>query len=133
MKDFLRIKELGPYENVNDYLERDWEVIEAVKVDGEIKYHIGLSARTMAMKYEAIIKEYERFGFKEKLFEKIAENYGANLNDYEQSGWHSGVDEMSKFMTNYDKTVEGEHVIEYGLSQRKIRKNVEVDTEDLGF
>lgn len=122
MKDYVKIKCVNA-NKVNDCLSQGWEVIETTKEwtghgeETKLEYHVGLSASVLLEKYKKIVQDYEKYGYKEKLFESIAESNGKNIEDYEQTGGFIGIeDEVSRYMTNYN-TVTDSGEREYTLTK----------------
>ncbi len=111
MKDYVRTNYVNASQ-VDDYLSEGWEIIETttslIDPGGETRlvYHIGLTARELMNKYKGIIKDYEKYNLQDILFEKIADSYNKDIDNYEVLG-SGGKDEVSKYLTNYERTVEG--------------------------
>lgn len=130
MKDYVRTDCIREG-NINSYLADGWEIIETTKVLVEypdttaLEYHIGLPARVLIDKLLGIIKDYEKYGFKEELFKKIAEENGKNLDDYVRGG--IGKDAVAEYMTNYEKVVDNAYT-EYGL-----KRNYDNDYDEIEF
>lgn len=133
MNDYLRVK-VAKANTVDKYLTDGWEIIEVTKewtgdsAEGTtLKYHMGLSARKLVEKYEAIVKDYESNGLKEQLFKKIAESNGKDINNYELNSWYNGNDETAKYMTNYDRIVDGIDSIGYGVKIKTTSEYEDID------
>ena len=116
MKDYIKIEVVGEG-TIDGYLSSGWEVIDAVKTsydgvgnDTRLDYHIGLPPRVMIDRLTAVIKEYEKYGFKDLLFEKVAEGYGENVSDYEQGGGQPTYDKTPSYIENYERTVNNSNV-----------------------
>ncbi|MEK5215300.1 hypothetical protein [Psychrobacillus sp. FSL H8-0487] len=116
MKDLLKVLTVQEG-SVDKYLNEGWEIIDTTKEgygDGGfyLKYHLGLSTRSMMKKYKEIIDTYEDYGFKEQLFEKVAVNNGEKYEDYSntQSGRRT-KDITTDFMERYEKVVHDKEVV----------------------
>jgi hypothetical protein len=139
MRSYVKVKSVRTNQ-VDAYLAQGWEIIETTKEwtghsadDTILNYHIGLTAMILLEKYQAIVKDYERFGFKEKLFESIANENGKTLDDYEQSGWNPNKDEVSEYMTNYEIVTDGD-TTPYGVvSKTKESAEFDVTDKDIDF
>ncbi|WP_394557835.1 hypothetical protein [Priestia aryabhattai] len=116
MKDYVRIENVS-LNYVDAYLKKGWEVIETLRYsetygsDNRVEYHIGLPARVWANDLLAVIQQYEEKGFKEKLFEAVAEEHGQKVSDYNQFGYRSSGDETAVFMEKYETAVQNKEVI----------------------
>lgn len=80
MREYAKIIEVGP-EKVFQYTEKGWEIIDESKVyvPDEIQkltFHLGYPAERRIEDLLNIINEYEKHGFKEKLFDMIAHENG---------------------------------------------------------
>jgi hypothetical protein len=118
MKDFLKIVTVED-NKVDSYLKDGWELIDTTREaygDGGfyLKYHLGLSTRSMMMKLNKIIEKYEEFGFKEQLFEKVAVSNGEIYDDYSDSpsGFRS-TDATIDFMESYERNVHDKNIKYY--------------------
>lgn len=127
MKEYVRIDTVGEGE-VESFLADGWEIIETTKdlFDHEttrIRYHVGLSARTLLEKYKSIIDDYERFGFKDELFRKIAEENGEDITKYSSSGKTTN-DKTPMYMEKYYKVIHNQikHFYEE-YTQKEIEDN----------
>lgn len=106
MAEYIKIKTVGDTE-VNQYLEDGWEIMgETISFEppeiGTIYYDIGLPAKVMIERLNSIIKDYERFGFKEKLFQEIAKEYGDSLENYQTNSFLHEDNHFKKYMKDYD-------------------------------
>lgn len=106
MADYVKVIKTSNDKVANGYIKRGWDLIDTYKAIGTDEYgepmgsfpvyNLGLSSKEFTNKLLGIIKEYENHGFKEALFEKIADEQG------DQSGLDSPV---AKFVTNYKEIV----------------------------
>src|SRR5690625_4975681 len=105
MRDYIKV-EVVTESDIEKYLSNGWEIIDKAKghlgSDRIIAYHIGLPVREQMKRLEEIIKDYELFGFKEKLFEKIAEKNNQSVEDYSNTGGYITSAETAKYMEKYD-------------------------------
>jgi len=110
MKDFIKIVTVQDHQ-LGSYLKDGWELIDSTKEgygDGGfyLKYHLGLSTRSMMKKLNNIIEKYEEFGFKEQLFEKVAVSNGQRYDDYtDKSMGLRSKDATIEFMESYERNV----------------------------
>jgi len=118
MKDYLKAVTVQEGQ-VDRYLNDGWEIIDTTKEgygDGGfyLKYHLGLSARSQMNKLKEIIEAYEKFGFKEQLFEKVAVSNGEKIEDYSDktTGLRS-KDATIDFMESYEKNVHDKDIRYY--------------------
>lgn len=77
--------------------------IDVVDVqETSLRYHVGLPAEVRIDELKQILKLYEKYGFTEELFTKIAEENGHDLDDYSYNGGYSVNNETTgntcKFM-----------------------------------
>lgn len=122
MRDYVRIENVSS-KSVDSYLQKGWEVIETLRYSEEygnhnrVEYHIGLPARVWANDLLAVIKQYEEKGFKEKLFEAIAEENGDDLADYSESGFMASEDATALYIGRYETVVKNKDVSIYNEKQ----------------
>ena len=117
MREYVKIIEVNPSE-VNDYLDKGWEIIDKTKTylppeETKLTYHVGYPAKKRMEELLKIINEYEKRGFKEKLFEMIANENNEDLNDFIESHVFFGKDKDSKtaqFISWYESTVRNKEV-----------------------
>lgn len=119
MNDFIKIVTVNNRE-VDRYLKDGWEIIDTTKEgygDGGffLKYHLGLSTRTMVMKLKEVIYSYEEHGFKEQLFKKVAESNGEDYSLYSNSisNGYISKDATISFMENYEKDIHDKKISYY--------------------
>ena len=118
MKDFLKVITVQEG-SVDKYLQDGWEIIDTTKEgygDGGfyLKFHLGLTTRSMMIKYKEIIDSYEEFGFKEQLFEKVATSNGENYKDYSDTRVGRRTKDLTtEFMERYEKNVHDLEVTYY--------------------
>ena len=115
MKDYIRLEILASGDSVDQYLSKGWEIIDTTKSafpegDTFVKYHLGLPSKVLMDNLLSIIKEYERHGLKELLFESIAKQNDDNVNDYDTNGFHSTKNELTNFMQTYEDVVNNKKV-----------------------
>ena len=116
LKEYVKIIEVNPSE-VNNYLDKGWEIIDKTKTylppdETKLTYHMGYPAKKRIEDLLEIISEYEKYGFKEKLFEIIANENGEDVNSFTDSS-PFGMDENSKtaqYMSWYESTVKNKKV-----------------------
>lgn len=122
MKDYVRIENVSS-KSVDSYLQKGWEVIETLRYSEEygnhnrVEYHIGLPARVWANQLLGVIKQYEEKGFKEKLFEAIAEENGEDLANYSESGFMASQDATALYIGRYETVVKNKEVSIYNEKQ----------------
>lgn len=118
MLRYLKIEVVSEKE-INKYLTKGWEVIDTTKEllgDGKstiLQYHVGYPVSKHIQNLIEIIKEYEKFGFKEKLFKNKAQEYNENLEDYDTSGFFNANTNLTNFLKNYEYIVNGKEVEYY--------------------
>lgn len=107
MGDYVRTDTVNAG-RVNSFLENGWEVIETTKSQydesTELTYHVGLPSRVLMNQLIGIIKEYEKHGLKEKLFENVAKEFGEDMQEYGSSGYRTS-DKTPMYMERYEKVV----------------------------
>lgn len=85
--------------------------IDVVDVqETSLRYHVGLPAEVRIDELKQILKLYEKYGFKEELFTKIAEENGHDLDDYSYNGGYTVNNETTRFIEKYEKIVNGKRV-----------------------
>lgn len=101
MAEYIKIKTVTETE-VDQYLADGWEIMgETISYytteNTPLKnFDIGLPAKAMVEHLSSIIKDYERFGFKGKLFAEIAKEYG------ERNDLLHEENEFTKYVHNYE-------------------------------
>lgn len=115
MTDYVRVEVVGSGDKVDKYLNEGWEIIETTKSaypegDTFLSYHIGLPAKVLLDNLLEIIHEYEKRGFKDKLFQAVAEENGEKIDDYETSGFFNVSTASTDFMEGYEKVVNNKRV-----------------------
>ena len=107
MGDYIRIDTVNAG-RVNSFLEDGWEVIETTKThygdSTELNYHVGLPSKVLVNELIAIIKDFEKHGLKEKLFENVAKEFGEDIQEYSSSGYRTS-DKTPLYMERYEKIV----------------------------
>jgi len=134
MRDYIKIEVVGEGQT-DKYLTNGWEIIETVKKsydgygsgDTRLEYHLGLPSRVMIDRLTAVIKEYEKYGFKDLLFEKVAEDFGENISDYEAGGGRPTYDKTPSYIVNYERTVNNNDVSLYKKISFKATSQEEQD------
>lgn len=142
LNDYVYVKKVYDVD-VQTYLNGGWEIIEKTKnlIDmpniTRLEYHIGMSAKVLLQQYDAIIRDYEKYGLKDSLFEKIAESNEHSIKDYvEYEGydmWRLGdrnFDATSKYITNYEKVINNSTKT---FVKNKDTTNFVDDTEEVDF
>lgn len=148
MADYVRVFETTSEKEANDYIKNGWDLIDTPTVtsfDGDshysshTQYTLGFSAKVYANRLLAIVKEYEKHGFKEILFEKVAEELNDNVKWYHEPedkkqmtnikllGPGLSKSPIAKFMSNYEYVVNDKKVSYYKDTK------IEIDDEDLPF
>lgn len=128
MADYVRVYETSNEKEANEYINKGWDLIGTSKMtqhDGDasyIKFSLGLSTKEYANRLLAIVKEYEKHGFKEVLLDKVASELNDNVDWYDSKdrkslSWYE-LNEMvpsktplANFMTNYEHIVNDKNVI----------------------
>lgn len=92
MKNYSSIEVVTSGE-IDKYIKKGWEIIDTTRYsydggpnDVELKYHIGYPLQKKYEELLSIVKLFEEHGFKEKLFTKIAEDEGVNLEEFSTGG-----------------------------------------------
>lgn len=111
--EYVRIETCSE-KNVQRHLDGGWKIIDTSKnkypgEGSQIIYHVGYPAAKRIEDLLSIIKDYEKHGFKEKLFENIATE---NEDDYKQYDCDGGVpiSETAKYMSRYDSAVQNKNI-----------------------
>ena len=144
MADYVKVFETTDYDDANKYIKNGWVLIDTPKKStfGEAgytsytKYTLGLSAKEHANRLLAIIREYEKYGLKETLLEKVAEEMGDNISEYEPAGFVSKETPLARYMSNYENVVNNEKILysnqlkKYNESTYKFTKE---NPDDLPF
>lgn len=128
MGDYVRVFETANEEDVNEYINKGWDLIGTSKItqhDGDasyIKFTLGLSTKEYANRLLAIVKTYEKHGLKDTMFEKVASEIGSSVNWYnlkakKSLSWYELSElapskaPLAKFMTDYEHIVNNADVI----------------------
>lgn len=135
MVEYVRVFETSSMKEVHEYTNKGWVVINTYKIeedddlpiDGGIRYVLGLSSKELSNKLIDIVKEYEKYGFKDALFGKIADEMGDRLEDYRPSSGLGVVAPLAKYMSNYEELVNGKTV----LYNRNNPANYDDDDDDV--
>lgn len=116
MSEYMKVDVVHSHA-VDKYLSEGWEIIETAKfstdygqLDTKIDYHMGLPARVMVQKLTSIIKDYEEYGLKEKLFNGIAESNNEKVEDYEAGLGHPTNSKIAKYIEVYERLVNNQIV-----------------------
>lgn len=130
MSDYIKVKAIDENQ-VDKYLNNGWEIIDTVKTsydgnDARLDYHIGLPSRVVIDMLTGVIREYEKHGFKELLFEKVAEGFGENVSDYEEGGGRPSYDKTPSYIEDYELTVNNSNVSIY----KKVSFSTKIQVED---
>lgn len=94
---------------INDRIKDGWEIIDTVnsREQDTLVYHIGYPAALRIQELKEIIKKYEEFGFKEELFNKVAESNNDKVENYQKGGGgFSSQNPTVTFMSDYDRLVD---------------------------
>lgn len=117
MTDYIRVHITSDDEEANKYIKKGWDLIDTSKsVSYETggsytKYSLGFSTREYSNQLLAIIKDYEKHGFKELLFEKVAEEMDDKIDDYETTGYRASNSSLAVYMTKYENVVHDQNVM----------------------
>lgn len=103
---------------VDKFLGEGWRIIETSKSaypegDTFIKYHIGYPVTRLVEDLALVIREYEKHGFKEKLFDVVATENNENVKDYDTAGFYTAHTPLTKFMENYEDKVNNKKTVFY--------------------
>ncbi|MGG1618217.1 hypothetical protein [Paenibacillus sp. NRS-1781] len=111
--EYVRIEACSE-QSVQRYLDGGWKIIDTAKSEypgegSQIIYHVGYPAAKRIEDLLNIIKDYEKHGFKERLFEIIATE---NEDDYTQYDRDGGVptSDTAKYMSQYDSAVQNRNI-----------------------
>ncbi|WP_339193047.1 hypothetical protein [Paenibacillus sp. FSL W8-1287] len=114
--NFVKIDTVGDHA-IQQYLDKGWVIIEttvsSVPPETQIKYHIGYPESKKIEDLLEVIKEYEKRGLNQKLFELVAEENGEKLENIGTSGGFPSNNKTAKFMSWHDTTVKNERVTYY--------------------
>ena len=114
MADYVRVFETTSEKEANDYIKNGWDLIDAptkTSFDGDsgyssyTKYTLGLSAKAYSNKLLAVIRDYEKYGFKEALLEKIGEETDDNVENYDKDGVVASKSPLAVYISNYEDAV----------------------------
>lgn len=108
LKDDVEILDRDYTENVNEYLQAGWEIIDTIKVkvyeDDRLNYVVGYPATKKIEDLKEIIRNYEEANLKVELFKSIAANNDHDFNEIE--GTHYGESNATTdYMNFYEKTM----------------------------
>lgn len=121
MKNYSSINVVTGSE-INEYIQKGWEIIDTSRYsyDGgannvELQYHIGYPLQRKYEELLSLVKLFEEHGFKEKLFEKIAESEGVNLQEFSTKRGYTldQTYEVVQFMVKYESIVNGKDNITF--------------------
>lgn len=84
-----------------------------------VKYSLGLSAKEYANKLLAIIREYEKYGLKELLVEKVEEELNDSMDLYQTAGFWESDAPLTKYMSDYEDIVNNKKVKYYKDKESK--------------
>lgn len=119
MTNYVRVFETSDYDEANEYINKGWDLIDAptkTRFDGEsgyssyTKYTLGLSSKEYANGLLAIIREYEKYGLKETLLEKVSREMDDNIEEYDTVGFWNSDSPLANYMSNYEDVVNNEKV-----------------------
>lgn len=142
MADYIRVYETSNESQANKYIENGWDLIDTQtrnRFDGEggyssyTNYTLGLSSKVYANKLLSIVKEYEKYGLKEVLFEKIEEETDDKISNYQQIGGGfktPSETQLAKFVSNYEDIVNNEKVLLY---KNEEKYNFDIDPDNMPF
>lgn len=124
MRGYIKIDVVNA-ETVDKLLSQGWEIIETTKKaypegGSSLNYHVGLPAKAKIESLVSIIRQFEKYGLKEKLFEAAAEEFEENLDDYEPHGGFHVHTSLTQFMEEYEEAVNDKKIKYY-------KKSVEQD------
>lgn len=110
MGEYVRVFGTESVAEANKYIEKGWELISpstAIGRDGGeyVWYSLGLTARKQIDDLLSIIKDYERYGFKDSLMKKIAEEYNDDLASYQADAFYEAETPLTKYLSKYESTV----------------------------
>ena len=109
--------------NIQRYLNNGWILIDTTKSfhgpdDTSVTYHIGYPFSRREQDLIEIIRLYEEYDFKEKLFNRIAEKNDDKINNYDSySSAFPSDKELPVLMSKYESTVQNKDV-NYGVSRQ---------------
>lgn len=115
MAEYVKVMETNSESVANHFVKNGWDIIRTSKVvqmEGNeyLRYHLGFSTKSHISKLTAIIKEYEKHGFKKILFEKVAEEMGDKVDNYEVDGFFVSGEPLAKYMSEYENLVNNKEV-----------------------
>ena len=122
MTDYVRVFETTNETEANDYIKKGWDLISTptkTSFDGEggyssyTQYTLGLSAKEYANKLLTVIREYEKYGFKELLVEKIEQEMDDKIEEYDTVGFWVAETPLTRYMSEYEDVVNDEKVKYY--------------------
>lgn len=119
MADYVKVFETSDYDKANEYIKNGWTLINTPKkstFNGEdgyssyTEYTLGLSAKEHANRLLAIIREYEKYGLKEALLEKVSAEMDDNIEEYDTTGFWNSDSPLAKYMSSYEDIVNDKKV-----------------------
>jgi len=115
-------------DKIDQYLKKGWEIIETTRTvydnsESLLNYHIGYPIELKIRDLKIIIEAYEKYGFKEELYKKIAESNGHDLEEYDTfNGGNYVVNDTVNFMEEYEFSVNNNRIKYYKkLSQEELK------------
>lgn len=136
MADYVRVYKTSDESEVNKYIQNGWDLIDTTKsVDYDtggryVKHVLGLSYKEQANKLLTIIREYEKYGFKEELIKKVEDEMDDRLEDYKAIGFPDIETPLANYMTNYENVVNNKDVF-YSKKWKKYKKlNLGIENSD---
>jgi hypothetical protein len=141
VKEYMSIKSTNSEKEVNGFISEGWELIDKEKsvdhyTNGEnVKYILGFSYQKRVDELVEIIDAFEKYGLKEDLFKKIAEendeDYGSIIKKTSWFGTEEDKPKTAEFMEWFEKTLNGLDV-NYGFKRDQNSSESDID-DDLEF
>lgn len=138
MTDYVRVFETSEEREANKYIDKGWDLIDTSKrssFNGEggyssyTQYTLGLSAKEYSNKLFDIIREYEKYGLKDELFGRVANEMDDRIDDYRPTSGLGVVTPLAGYMSNYEEIVNDRSISFY----RNNPVNDDDDLENLPF
>ena len=141
MAEYVRVFETSNVREANEYISKGWDLIDSPTItsfDGDSRYSnhtqyvLGLSTKEYANKLLAIIREYEKHGFKDVMFEEAARELNDNVELYEEPedekqlaniellGPGLSKSPIAKFMADYEDMVNNKKISYFRNTNIKI-------------
>ncbi|KKI90676.1 hypothetical protein WQ54_19340 [Bacillus sp. SA1-12] len=115
MKEYIKVEITSDDNTVDKLMKQGWEIIATNNYvieppDSRTQYHLGLPAKVRIEELREIIRQYEEFGFKGQLLQKIAEQNEDKLEDYTEHGGRPAYGETVNFIKKYEDVVNNKNV-----------------------